>query len=54
MGGGIGADSLAGADLLLKQVVTRAAFTPDTYRITPLAARPFISDKRRFDLRKQP
>lgn len=49
MGGGTGADSLAGADLLLKQVVTR-----DTYRITPLAARPFISDKRRFDLRKQP
>jgi|RifCSPhighO2_12_1023870.scaffolds.fasta_scaffold320330_2 hypothetical protein len=54
MGDGIGADSLAVADLLRKQVATCAAFTRDTYRVVPFATRPFIRVKRRFDLRKQP
>ena len=49
MGDGIGAYSLAVADLLRKQVAAHAAFTRDTYQVMPLATRPFISVKRRFN-----
>ncbi len=49
MGGGIGADSSAVADLSRKQVAVHAAFTRDTYQVMPLATRPFIGVKRRFN-----
>ncbi|MBH2042385.1 MAG: hypothetical protein I8H87_02365 [Comamonadaceae bacterium] len=41
MGGGIDAGSLA--------VAVHAAFTRDTYQVMPLATRPFIGVKRRFN-----
>jgi hypothetical protein len=43
MGDGIGAYSLT--------VAVCAGFTRDTYQVMPLATRPFISVKRRFNLR---
>lgn len=49
MGDGIGAGSLAAADLSRKQVTVPAAFTRDTYQAMPLATRPFIGVKRRFN-----